>query len=318
MKIKRITPLAMAISVAVSCAFSVAAQTPATSNGTQRSITADNAPAAVDNSRSARPEAATLPSEKSDSSTLNDGSPASVKSEVTSSPNPAPAPSSDEWHFKFTPYFWIAGVSGKAGIGDLVVNVDSSLGDSNVHLNFGFMGTMEARRDKLIILTDLQYSNIGTERPNPGILFSSATAEFKTFILDPEVGYRVAENVEKGRSVDILGGIRYWHLRTDLDFAAGVLAARSATASRGWVDAIAGVRGRMSLTPKLFIVGKGDVGGGGAKVDYQLAGLVGYQISKSIALVGGYRWIHVNYDKDNFLFDNSLSGPIAGLTFIIK
>ena len=36
------------------------------------------------------------------------------------------------------------------------------------------------------------------------------------------------------------------------------------------------------------------------------------------ALVGGYRWLSVNYDKDNFLFDNVIHGPVIGATFIIK
>ena len=224
----------------------------------------------------------------------------------------------DQWHFQFSPYLWIAGVSGRAGIGDLEVEVDSGLTDPNVKLNSGFMGVFEARKNKFVLLTDIQYSNLGTERPNPGILFSSASVDFKTFILDPEVGYRVAENAEKRRSLDVLGGIRYWHLETNLNFAAGILAARSATASRGWVDAVGGVRGKMYLSKSIFTMGKADLGGGGAKFTYQLLGGVGFHVHRKIALVAGYRAIHVNYDKDNFLFDTTLQGPIIGATFVIQ
>src|SRR5262245_39780111 len=87
--------------------------------------------------------------------------------------------SDDKWHFTFSPYLWIAGINGQAGVNDLVVDVDSGLTDDNVHLNAGFMGTFEARRNRWILLTDLQYSNLGTERPTPRGLFSGATAEFK-------------------------------------------------------------------------------------------------------------------------------------------
>lgn len=224
----------------------------------------------------------------------------------------------DQWHFQFTPYFWIAGVTGEAGIGDRIVQVDSALGDENVKLNFGFMSTFEARRNKLLIVTDLQYSNIGTERPNPGILFSSATADFKTFILDPEVGYRVAENAEEGRFVDIMGGIRYWHLRTDMDLAAGVLPAQFITGSRGWVDGVGGVRGGMNLTSKLFMMGKGDLGAGGSDFTYQLFGGFGYKVGEKIAIVGGYRALHVDYNRNNFLFDTTLHGPLIGLRIKVK
>ena len=35
-------------------------------------------------------------------------------------------------------------------------------------------------------------------------------------------------------------------------------------------------------------------------------------LESDIALVGGYRDLNVNYNKDGFLFDMSLHGPILG------
>jgi hypothetical protein len=156
--------------------------------------------------------------------------------------------SNDQWHFQFTPYLWIAGINGRGGIGALSVNINSGITDDNVHLNFGFMGSFEARRNKLVVATDLQYSNLGTENPTPGPPFSTASADFKTFILDPEVGYRLAANPEKGRFVDLLGGVRYWHLRADLNFDAGILSTRSATGSKDWADGVIGLRGRAAIS----------------------------------------------------------------------
>jgi len=311
--------------LALASASNAKAQTQTANDNARRAPASENKPGAEDSSlsRLVKPESASPAQDEAKaepvSAAATDGTaPKSESAASSNSAKPAPASSSDGWHFRVSPYFWIAGVSGDAGIGDLTVKVDSGLTDSNVHLNFGFMSTFEARRDRLILLTDLQYSNLGTERPNAGILFSSAEAKFKTFILDPEVGYRLVNNEEKGRSIDVFGGVRYWHLRNDLDFAAGILAARTLTASRGWADVVGGVRGRMNLTPKLFILGKADVGGGGAKADYQLFGAFGYQVSKNVALLGGYRGLHVNYDKNNFLFDTTIHGPIFGLSWQIK
>jgi hypothetical protein len=229
-----------------------------------------------------------------------------------------PRASDDQWHFQFTPYLWVVGVRGRAGIGTLTTQVDSGLGDSNVHLNFGFMGTFEVRRDKLFVATDLQYANLGTERPTPGPLFSSATADFKAFILDPEVGYRIAANPDRGTFVDVLGGVRYWHLRADLGFDAGLLSARSATGSKAWADAVIGIRGRAAISRKVFVLGKADVGGGGSKFTYQLFGGAGFKVGNRTSLIGGYRYLRVNYDRNNFLFDGSLSGPIIGASFRLK
>jgi len=234
---------------------------------------------------------------------------------ATTSDSAPPDTSRDKWHFHFTPYLWVAGVSGQGGIGTLNVNVNSGISDDNVRLNFGFMGTFEARRNKLSLVTDLQYSNLGTERPTPGILFSNSSADFKTFILDPEVGYRIAANPEKGRFIDVLGGVRYWHLRADLNFDAGLLSARSATGSKDWADGVIGVRGRAAISKRVFVLAKADIGGGGSKFTYQLFGGVGIGVGRRTSLIGGYRDLHVNYDKNNFLFDMSLAGPILGMSF---
>jgi hypothetical protein len=219
----------------------------------------------------------------------------------------------DTWQFQVTPYVWIPGISGRAGVGNLAVDVDASLTDSDVDLNFAFMTTFEARKNRFIILTDLQYSNIGTERATPRGLFSTATADFKTFVLDPEVGYRIIDNPDKGSFVDVLGGIRYWHLRTDLTFNAGLLSSVSATRSRDWVDGVAGIRGRAHLSKRWFLTGKADLGGGGSNFSYQLFGGVGLLFGKRYALIAGYRDLSVNYNKDGFLFDMALHGPVFGL-----
>jgi hypothetical protein len=237
---------------------------------------------------------------------------ASNASSTVSKTSPQTAPE-DQWQFQFTPYLWIAGISGRAGVGNFNVDVNTGITDDDIHLNFGFMGTFEARKNRLVILTDLQFSNLGTDRPSPGPFFSGADADFKTFILDPEVGYRILENPEKGAFLDVLGGIRYWHLRSDLTFNAGLLPGRTITESRDWVDGVAGLRGKAHLSPRLFLTGKGDLGGGGSNFTYQLFGGVGLLVGTRYALIGGYRYLNVNYNKNDFLFDMALHGPVLGL-----
>jgi len=219
----------------------------------------------------------------------------------------------DEWRFTFTPYLWVAGISGDVGIGSASVNVDAGITDSNVKLNFGFMSTFSARKNRFVILTDLQYSNLGSEHATPGPLFSTARADFKTFVLDPEVGYRLVDNPEKNASIDVLGGIRYWHLRTDLTFNQGLLSAVTLSRSRSWVDAVAGLKASTNISKRIFLTGKADLGGGGSKFTYQLFGGVGLLMGKHFSLIGGYRHLSVDYNKDGFLFDTALAGPVFGL-----
>ncbi len=235
-----------------------------------------------------------------------------INNSTETKPKP-PVAAADEWQFQVTPYLWIPRISGRTGIGNLTTDVDAALSNDNVGLNFGFMATFEARKNRWMILTDLQFSNLGTDNSTPGPFFSSSEADFKTFILDPEVGYRVLENPETGAYVDVLGGVRYWHLKTDLTFNAGILPGVSASRSRQWADGVAGLRGRVFISPRWFLTGKGDLGGGGSNFTYQLFGGGGVLVGRHYALIGGYRYLNVNYNKDNFLFDMALHGPIVGV-----
>lgn len=323
------------IMMAAVCSVSISAQTQATANSLKASpnSTREISEATVER-KTAPPAKGTDPTSATDEmpevnpgstvvDPLKDHSDTKIVSRAASEPRAATgktAPASsqsapdDEWQFQLTPYLWIASISGRAGIGNRVIDTNTSLTDSDVELNFGFMGTFEARKNKLVILTDLQYSDLSTEKGNPGPLFSSTRGSFKTFVLDPEVGYRFADN-GKGAFVDVLGGVRYWHVNGDLQFRAGILPAVEVSRSRSWIDGVVGLRGKAALSQRWFVSGKADVGGGGSKFTYQLFGGAGVMVTKSIALIGGYRHLKVDYDKDGFLFDMALHGPILGLGF---
>jgi len=235
--------------------------------------------------------------------------------EGTEAPRSPQAVDPDKWHFQFSPYFWLASLHGTGGVGNRAVQVDESFGDIWHSLDFALMGVLEARKGKFILLVDTEYVAVSDDRATPGPFFSDVNAKFKTFIFDPEVGYRLYDDPDKGASVDVLGGIRVWHVSTELDFGAGILPALNVQGSRNWVDAIVGLRGKTAVSEKVFVTGKFDLGGGGSKFTWQLFGGLGYNIKPNIALIGGYRVLDVNYDKNNFLYDMNQRGPIMGLGF---
>ena len=242
------------------------------------------------------------------------GAASEPRPETATTPSSPPAPD-DKWHFQVTPYFWLASLHGSAGVGTRSTQVDESFGDIWHVLNIALMGTFEARKRKIVVLMDAEYVSIEDDKATPGPLFSSVNAKFKTFIFDPEVGYRVYENAETGSSLDVLGGARVWHVNTDLTFSPGILAGTEVEGSRNWVDGVGGVRGRVALSKKAFITAKADMGGGGSKFTYQLFGGVGYSIKENIALIGGYRVLDVNYNKNGFLYNMNQRGPILGVGF---
>ena len=294
------------------------------------------AQAVVDNSptsepkkaEAAKPSLATSQNTESEKSSEISPGPTTSKTVAVSNTPPAvakttsetssPVPQStltDKWQFQFSPYFWLAGLHGSAGTPNRTVQVEESFSDIFHSLNFAFMAVFEARKEKFVLITDLEYVSIEDDRATPGPLFSDVNAKIKTFIFDPEVGYRLFEDPEKGAFVDVVGGARIWHISTDFTFSPGILPGTQVDASRTWVDGVGGLRGKAALSEKVFLTGKFDLGGGGSKFTYQLFGGGGYNMTQNIALILGYRVLDVNYDRNNFVYDINQRGPIVGVSF---
>jgi hypothetical protein len=164
------------------------------------------------------------------------------------SPPKGPANQSD-WHITWVPaYLWLSGVNGYVGVLGKTIPVNASFSDVFDKLNIGYMTELDVRRKTIGVLTDFQYLDLSTDEISTpfGVLFSSAHADAQQYILDPEIYGRIFES-SKG-SVDVLSGIRYWHLRSSLDLRPGLLPAFNASASRNWVDPVLGGRFRVNFT----------------------------------------------------------------------
>jgi len=305
--------------LAVAVAVSVTAQTQAVADSSPSTV-APTAVSANDPKKLELAKPSNLTSEKSSSEqTSGIGDRQGPTDSVGNTPTGmtvAPQPVSDDhWQFVFSPYFWMAGLHGTTGGPNRTVQIDESFGDIFDSLKFAFMGVFEAHKNNWAIQTDVEFVSIEDEAATPGPLFSSATAKIKTFVFTPEVGYRIYKSADKSSFVQVLGGTRIWRISSDLTLNAGLLPAVQIKTSRSWVDGVVGLRGKAALSEKFFFMGRFDVGGGGSKFTYQLFGGLGYNLNKKIAVVGGYRALNVNYDRDNFLYDMSQRGPIMGIGF---
>jgi hypothetical protein len=135
-------------------------------------------------------------------------------------------------------------------------------------------------------------------------------------MLDPEVGYRLIGR-EKG-SFDVLGGARIWTVEANINVTSGRLPGFEASQRKTWAAPVVGVRGSYDFTPKFFGSTRFDIGGAGIGADLtaQFYSGVGYRIVPKIALVGGYRFMHVDYDDHSgFLFNTRMNGIILGAKF---
>jgi hypothetical protein len=228
----------------------------------------------------------------------------------------APAPQAgSKWEFSVAPYAFFAALDGRVGVVGQTAQVDASFSDIFRNLDFAAMGAFEAHKGNWSIVTDAMYMSLSGKRVTPSPLISDIDVEVKEFIFDPVVAYRVLK-VERGH-IDLLGGARVWHVKSHLTFQPRILPLVDVEGSKNWVDPIVGARGVASLSPRVFLFGRFDMGGFGINSDFtgQAFGGLGYQLKPRVALLGGYRYIRVDYVNEGFIFKTAMSGIMAGAKF---
>lgn len=214
---------------------------------------------------------------------------------------------SHDFRYEFTPYLWAAGLDGNTGIGPATTATSAEFDDILERLDLGLMGTFEARPERRWgFLFDGMYIKLSNSEP---IAAGLVDAEITQQMYTAAATYRVAE----GRTpVDVLGGLRYNRLKTELD-----IGSRSVSATEDWVDPFIGARIQIPLSERWTLMGYADIGGFGVGSDntWQLAGGVNYAFSRNITGKFGYRHLKVDYDKNDFRYDMATSGVYVGVGF---
>ena len=225
----------------------------------------------------------------------------------------ADAQVTDRWQFEATPYLWAAGMKGDVGIGRLSAEgVETSFSDIFKSLRFGFMGAFEGRKDRFGFLVDAIYMQLTQTKPASVPLFGDVHAKVA------QQAYTVAATwraVDGEVPIDLVGGARTNYLKLDLDLAASALApqGRTLVRSRDWVDGFVGARVQYPIAPQWTLVGYADLGGGGSDFTWQAIGGINYAISPTTIARFGYRYLKVDYNRDDFLYNMATGGIYAGV-----
>jgi len=228
--------------------------------------------------------------------------------------------SSEKWNFQIAPYAWLAGQKGKVATlpglppADIDVNFyDDILGN----INLAGMLIVEARRGRYGLVADIVYTDIETDDPTPyGVLYSAVESQTKSWIVSVAGLYRLAEH--KNRFLDVTGGLRYWSVDSELTLKAGALPERSVSNKDDWFDPLIGLKGFTPIgTSKFFVSGAFAMGGFGVGSDFMWDASVniGYQWTKGFATTLGYRYMDVDYENKDFLYDVAQDGLTLGLSW---
>lgn len=243
-----------------------------------------------------------------------------TQTQDSSSSKTAAEERANDWQLELSPYLWFAGAHGTVGALGRDVSMHASPGDLLSHLDFGLMGTAEARFRRFLLDGDLVWIRLSDSRalPFPGLGATSADVRVGQLVWTSKIGYRLIDH--KKLKVDANLGARYWHLGQKLSFSPSLTGANF-NGSQSWGDIVVGGHVRLPVGKKTFIDALGDVGGWNAtaKLDYQFATLLGYKLCPRASLVAGYRYLFVDYrPSSRSVFSVVTSGAVLGVTFNFK
>ena len=230
------------------------------------------------------------------------------------STDPAPADNAKEsastskpsrdWEVSFTPYGWLAFLSGSQTVKGRTATIDTNvfqMFDKSQSL-IPFMGFVEARfQDRIGLFMDLMYMNLTAgnattrdftlNRFASGSVTETASVNLETLTiqfggayefakLGPDRGAEGPGMANVGRTgFDLLLGGRYWYQRADiavnltgtlnviidnLEFSADRSKLIARSGAINWVDPYVGLRIRHKLAPRQDLTLEGDIGGFGA------------------------------------------------------
>lgn len=232
----------------------------------------------------------------------------------------AAATKDDNWQFELSPYLWFAGAHGTVGILGHNLSVHASPGDLLSHFDIGVMGVAEARYKRFLLFGDLLWIRISDNKAVPisdkGVV--SADARVGQLAWTSNLGYRLLDKKKLKANANV--GVRFWHLGEKL-ILNGASTSATFTPSQNWADIVVGGRVQLPISEKVSLNLLGDVGGWNAtaKLDYQFAPMLAYQVKPKWTLLAGYRYLFIDYRGDHSSVNNMVtSGALLGLKYRLK
>lgn len=228
----------------------------------------------------------------------------------------ANAQEEEGWSFGLSGYAWLAGLKGEVATlpGLPAAEVDVSVREVVENLDIGVMALGEARKGRLGLVGEIYYVRVSTENATAGPLFSVAKFERRFLGLTAAGFYRLLDRDDG--NVDLLAGVRRWSVDTKLRLDAGALPGRTVDEDKSWVDAIAGVRGRVDIGSGWYASGWFAAAiAGESDSAWDVFGGVGYRFKPGHSLTVGYRHQSVDFRDGSFRFDVELSGPAVAYVY---
>ena len=223
-----------------------------------------------------------------------------------------------KWENTVTLYGWAAAMSGTTGVNGVTATVDVPFSKILDNLKMGGMLNYVGRGSQWVTGVDVIYMKLGSDVATPNTGVTLAEVKLKQWLFEADGGYRVTP------WMDALIGLRVPVLEAEIfpDRDNANVSEKSSTQS--WVAPLIGARIMLPITPRLTVIGRGDLGGfglGGTNNTWQGAGYLSYGFGKGWSATLGYRAINADYatrtagDAGYFLYNVTSYGGVLGVSY---
>jgi len=237
----------------------------------------------------------------------------------------------DEWQFEVSPYLWGVSQSGDTGIRnvkgsgkDLIAELDMGFSDIFKNLDSGFLINGAARKGDWLIFADSIYMKVKVGHSGTGFTGvgeNSISVTAREQLMDLIAGYRTF--ISKVHNFYTYAGIRYADIETSLygDFnPIGIPElgfTREIKFGDSWVDPIVGAYSEFKLNPSFTILTRAEIGGFGVGSDFSWLASIGvdHKLNSNWSLKYSFRYLSVDYDDNDFVFDVNTNGLLLGATY---
>ena len=228
----------------------------------------------------------------------------------------------DQWRYSAGLYLWFADIGGKTANG---TSVDVKFSDLASNLDIGFMGSFAAHKGKWVVATDVIYLDVTAKDTvsipipvGPGAIDVTAKAKLDLTgkVFQVAGGYNVLDS--SANSLNVLGGVRYLNLDTDVKLSLEALGPeRSVELSESgdvW-DVFVGVKGSVALAERWSLPYYLDVGTGDSDLTYQATAGISYRINDKFNAAFVYRYLKWEFDSSFDIQDINFNGPLLGVIY---
>ena len=226
--------------------------------------------------------------------------------------NPA---SAQEWEVTATPYIWATGLDGDTSVLSTLppVEVDDDFGDVLENLDIGVMAVAQADNGKIYLRSDVFFASVTSEGETPGNVFSGAELNTNTFNISAAAGL-VATKSDAGQ-LNLYAGARLWNLNNEVTFFLDPEPGPVFEDERTFIAPMVGANGRIAVTDSITATATASLGGfgvSGADLEVDLVATLAFDIGENWGVTAGYRYLYLDYENDDFIFDLAQHGPLVG------